>query len=66
MVDGHEMVTTGLLEGILRKLVVPEHDWEQHYVDLDGGVFDVRVHLTDDERSYLTSLAGRRCSKSTT
>lgn len=45
-----------LAEQILRKLLVPEKEYEQHYVDLEMGVFDCRVDLTDEEIAYCRSL----------
>lgn len=41
---------------ILRKLLVPEKEYEQHYVDLEMGVFDCRVDLTDEEIAYCQSM----------
>jgi hypothetical protein len=45
-----------LAEQILRKLLVAEKAWEQHYVDLEQGVFDCRVDLTDEEIAYCREM----------
>lgn len=45
-----------LAEQILRKLLVPEKAYEQHYVDLEMGVFDCRVDLTDEEIDYCRAM----------
>ena|SRR5687767_4209551 len=45
-----------LAEQILRKLLVPEKEYEQHYVDLEMGIFDCRVDLTDEEIAYCQSM----------
>lgn len=47
-----------MAEGILRKLLDVENqdDWGTGYIDLTGGVFDVRVRLTEDEIAYLRTL----------
>lgn len=45
-----------LAEEILRKLLVPEKEYEQHYVDLAMGVFDCRIDLTEEEIAYCREM----------
>lgn len=48
-----------LADGILRKVLAPGNAWDQHYVDLEGGVIDVRVELTDEEIAYCRALGAQ-------
>lgn len=52
-----ESVSLEIFLSILSKLVVDQSDGhDQHYVDLDMGVFDVRINLTDEETEVLKRL----------
>ncbi len=48
---------TMLAERILRKLLGRRDDgYGENYVDLAAGIFDCRVTLTDEEKTYLRAL----------
>lgn len=43
-------------EAILRKLLTDPENGDQHYVDTDYGIIDVRVSFTPEEKEYLRGL----------
>lgn len=46
-----------IADDILRKLLGPRDDgYGENYVDLEQGVFDCRVTLTEEEVAYLKGL----------
>lgn len=51
-----ENVANEIMLSILSKLVYDHSGSEQHYVDLDLGVFDVHLNLTDEETDVLKRL----------
>jgi len=51
-------MTDDLAASIVRKLVIEQHPGDQHYLDIEDGVFDSRIDLTDEEKAYLRAVAG--------
>lgn len=51
-----ESVSLEIFLSILSKLVYDADGRDQHYVDLDMGVFDVRLNLTEEETEVLKRL----------
>lgn len=51
-----ENVGNEIMLSILCKLLAVPDNGDQHYVDLDVGVFDCRIDLTDEETDVLRRL----------